>query len=58
MSKLTDNDEMPWGKHQGISMANVPADYLLWLYKENKCSDNVREYIKENLDVLKEETKS
>jgi hypothetical protein len=38
-------------------MANVPAQYLFWLYNENKCSGEVKEYIKDNLDVLKSEIK-
>lgn len=52
---LTDNDLMPWGQHKGVKMANVPASYLIWLYEEKKCSGNVKDYIKENLDVLKRE---
>jgi hypothetical protein len=28
---LRDNDPMPFGKHKGTSMKNVPADYLDWL---------------------------
>jgi uncharacterized protein (DUF3820 family) len=58
MKKLTDNDLMPWGKYKGDLMINVPASYLLWLYDNNKCSGDVKVYIKENFDVLmKESTK-
>lgn len=32
--KLTDESLMPFGKHKGEKMANVPASYLLWLYDE------------------------
>lgn len=49
---LTDKDNMPWGKYVGVKMANVPASYLLWLYENNKCSGDVKDYIKENLEVL------
>lgn len=55
--KLTDNDLMPWGIHQGTKMANVPADYLLYLYREGKCDRPVKEYIIDNLDALKAEVK-
>lgn len=48
---------MPWGKYQGTAIANVPADYLLWLYENNKCSDDVKSYIEDNIDVLKSEIK-
>jgi uncharacterized protein (DUF3820 family) len=57
MATLTDNSPMPFGKHKGEKMANVPAAYLMWLYDENKCNREVREYIEDNLDVLKEEVK-
>jgi uncharacterized protein (DUF3820 family) len=52
---LTDQDIMPYGKHKGKEMANVPAAYLLWLYENDKCTDEVREYISENIEVLKME---
>lgn len=58
MSKLTDNDPMPFGIHKSEKMANVPAKYLIWLYENNKCSGPVRSYIEENLTVLKQEIKS
>ena len=57
MAALTDKSIMPWGKHQGKEMANVPADYLLWLYDNNKCSGDVKAYIEDNIDVLKSEIK-
>ncbi|MCL2651969.1 MAG: DUF3820 family protein [Candidatus Azobacteroides sp.] len=55
MSKITDSSQMPFGKYQGMAMINVPADYLMWLYDNNKCNSEVRVYIVENLDVLKKE---
>lgn len=50
---LTDKSPMPYGKHKGVEMANVPASYLIWLYENDKCTDDVREYIEDNMDVLK-----
>lgn len=29
---MTDISLMPFGKHKGEKMANVPPEYLLWLY--------------------------
>ena len=55
---LNDNSPMPWGKHKGQKMANVPASYLRWLYDNNKCNAEVQAYIKDNMDVLKEEIKN
>lgn len=63
--KLTDESLIPFGKHKGEKMANVPASYLLWLYDEYTMPNprfgfihrGVLEYIEENLDVLREEMK-
>lgn len=52
---LTDDSLMPFGMYKGDKMANVPPHYLLWLYENNKCSGEVNEYIKDNLDVIKVE---
>lgn len=54
---LTDESLMPWGKHRGTKMANVPASYLLWCYTNGKCSYEVSKYVQENYDVLNEEVK-
>lgn len=53
--KLNDESLMPWGKYKGDKMENVPAEYLLWLYENDKCSGNVKEYIIDNLNVLEKE---
>lgn len=54
---MTDESIMPFGKHKGKKMANVPASYLLWLYENGKCFGEFKEYIIDNLDVLKSEIK-
>ena len=55
MEKLKDNSLMPYGKHKGQKMANIPPDYLLWLFENNKCTPEVAKYVAENQDVLKAE---
>lgn len=57
MANLADESLMPWGKYQGDKMINVPASYLIWLYDNNKCSGDVKAYIKDNYDVLNEEVR-
>jgi uncharacterized protein (DUF3820 family) len=54
---LNDDSPMPFGKHKGEKMANVTAAYLMWLYNDGKCNKEFREYIEDNLDVLKQEIK-
>jgi len=49
---------MPFGKHKGVQMANVPAEYLLWLHDNNLNNQEVKAYIIDNLDVLKAEVKN
>lgn len=53
--ELTDNSLMPCGKFKNHRMEDVPASYLLWIYDNNKCSVDVREYIEDNIDVLYKE---
>lgn len=54
---MNDDSIMPWGKWKGRQMADVPADYLLWLYENNKASGEVLQYIKDNLEVIKHQVK-
>lgn len=34
--QLTDSCEMPFGKHLGTQMEDVPASYLLYIWGEHK----------------------
>lgn len=49
---MNDESLMPFGKFKGKKLEDVPASYLIWLYDENKCSGELKQYIKDNLDVL------
>jgi uncharacterized protein (DUF3820 family) len=50
---LTDSSPMPFGKHKGKAMINVPAVYLLWLFKQQGFDhQGVRNYITANMDEL------
>ena len=59
MKKLEDTDKMPWGKHSGVPMQDVPASYLHWLWAEGKRLEvrtcPVADYIKRSLMALMEE---
>jgi hypothetical protein len=55
MQPLTDDSPMPYGKFQGTKMANVPAWYLIFLRENNRCTIPVKQYIKQNYDVLQNE---
>jgi len=58
MEILTDTSPMPFGQFMGDDMEDVPASYLLWLYDNNKCNDAVRLYVKDNYEVLQEQSKT
>lgn len=45
---LTDNDKMPFGKHAGKAMCNVPAAYLIWLLNNGCSHQGVKKYILAN----------
>lgn len=58
MKILSDLDPMPFGKHRGIPMQDVPAGYLHWLWSNGKKDDHscpVAGYIRRNLDALRKE---
>jgi uncharacterized protein (DUF3820 family) len=57
MKKLTDSSLMPWGRHKGTRMIDIPAKDLIGYYENGKCSREVFEYIQDNIDVLHEEIK-
>lgn len=49
---------MPFGKHKGTPMQDVPAAYFHWLWTNGLKSDktsNVGDYIRRNLSALKRE---
>lgn len=66
MESYKDTDLMPYGKHVGTKLANVPASYLQWLW-ENTLSNSVihmsltnkklRQYYIDNKDVIEKELK-
>lgn len=56
MSTFDDNSLMPFGKHKGEKLANVPAPYLIWLYENTLYATHpLAKYIEDNMDALKQE---
>jgi hypothetical protein len=56
---LNDDSPMPYGKHTGKPMAQVPADYLLWLWDDGgqggglwKAKSPVSNYIRAHWNTL------
>ena len=55
---MTDDSLMPFGKHRGKKLIEVPDSYLFWLSKENRVTGELHDYIEDNLDAIKENIKS
>ena len=54
---MNDNSIMPFGKHAGTRMKDVPNSYLMWIYNNefSWVEDNhpdVLDYIEDNLDGI------
>jgi uncharacterized protein (DUF3820 family) len=56
-SGYTDKTPMPFGIHKGKQLADVPASYLIWLFDNGKCGNELRKYIQDNMNVLSNEVK-
>lgn len=50
---MDDNSLMPYGKHKGEKLANVPAGYLIYMYDNKKLSPALMKYCEENIEILK-----
>jgi uncharacterized protein (DUF3820 family) len=53
MKKLDDHSPFPFGKFKGKKLMDVPPEFLIYLFENGKCYGNLKEYIADNLDVLK-----
>jgi hypothetical protein len=53
--KYDDNTKMPFGVFKGKKLANIPADYLLWLLLNERTNPPLKVYIEENIEVLRKE---
>jgi uncharacterized protein (DUF3820 family) len=52
VSALTDEDPMPFGKHKGQRMADVPASYFAWLKDQGCAHPGVRGYIENSWSAI------
>ena len=52
---IGDHSPMPFGKYLGKAMLEVPAVYLLWLFNKGCQHPDVKRYILENYDAIKNE---
>ena len=57
MKPLEDTDIITFGIHKGKMLANIPAEYFIWLHENNKAFGTLKQYITENMDCFKKEIK-
>jgi hypothetical protein len=53
---LTDDSPMPFGKHKGELLVDIPADYFHWLWTEggmSKQDSPIANYIRASLPALR-----
>ncbi len=49
---------MPFGKHKGKKMSEVPDSYLLWLSDEGTTTGLLRAYIDDNIQAIRNNTRN
>ena len=52
---MTDDSIITFGKYKGQKLANIPPEYLLWLYENVNIYGELKAYIADNLEVIKSE---
>lgn len=53
MSILIDQSKMPFGKYKGKILAEVPDDYLVYLYDNGLEPGDLRMYIEDSVPAIK-----
>lgn len=43
---------MPFGKHKGKFLNDIPHGYLIWLYDRNKLYGEIKSYAEKNIPIL------
>lgn len=53
----TDEKVMPWGKHKGTKLEDIPADYFVWLEAQDwlKSWPGLHAYIVANWSTIQEQ---
>ena len=55
---IDENIIMPFGKHKGKKLANVPASYFIYLYDKGVFEyGTIKMYVEQNLEQLRKEAK-
>lgn len=55
MLVITENSPMPYGKYKGKKIKDLPSDYLLWLYYNNRAIMAIRSYVEKHIRELEQQ---
>ncbi len=44
---------MPYGKYRGRKMSEIPDGYLLWMFDNDKLSNDLKENVQERIGLLR-----
>lgn len=47
-----DNFIMPWGKHKGKSLKNIPINYLRWVATTEYAPGSVKRFVKKTKNLI------
>lgn len=50
VNEVTDDTPMPFGKHKGVKLKDVPDNYLYWVYCECKIDKHFHAYLDYRLE--------
>ncbi len=57
LEKFTDDSPMPFGQYKGQKLSSLPANYLLFLFRNDRAG-RISDYIKENMEALTKKAKT
>jgi uncharacterized protein (DUF3820 family) len=57
-NEYTDNTVLQFGKHKGKRLIDVPSLYLKYLWDTDTCFGAMKDYIRDNLDVITKNAKA
>ncbi len=50
---MNENSIMPFGKHKGKPLKDVPHSWFVYMYDRNKLSGALKQYAEENVPILR-----
>lgn len=52
---VTDETRMFYGKYKDRQLKDIPADYWVWMYENNRLSGSLKVYVAERIELFKQQ---